>query len=482
MHAKIIRATKSINRGVLTVKPKKFRLFDAVLMAVVVILVVESVAPASAIGPSQFFLWIFLLFFFFIPYGLISSELGTAFPDTGGLYAWVKSAFGKRWGGRLAWLYWISYPIWIMSVAVIFAQTAATVFGFRLNGITTILLQLLFIWTVVFIGNKPVADSKWIMNLAAFAKIFIIVALAVLGIYVASTKGVANSFTLKTMLPQTNLSSLSNVSIIVFNFLGFEVVTTMAGDMDNPKKQIPQAIIFGGLLIAGFYLLAAFGIGVAIPADKLSASSGLLSSFTLLIGHANWFTKVIGALFLYSLISEMVSWALGINYVANYAAKDHTLPHLFSVESHDKMPVGTGYLNGLVATILVVVSPLIPNQDLFQAFFELNVITLLLAYAMLFPAFLKLRKTQPTTPRPFKIPGGRFVVAVITWVPETLLILSILLTIVPLTTNEIPTKLPILIGTVIALIIGEVVVRISDSHISLNTPALEPVKIEKTNQ
>lgn len=162
------------------------------------------------------------------------------------------------------------------------------------------------------------------MNLAAFAKIFIIVALAVLGIYVASTKGVANSFTLKTMLPQTNLSSLSNVSIIVFNFLGFEVVTTMAGDMDNPKKQIPQAIIFGGLLIAGFYLLAAFGIGVAIPADKLSASSGLLSSFTLLIGHANWFTKVIGALFLYSLISEMVSWALGINYVANYAAKDRS--------------------------------------------------------------------------------------------------------------------------------------------------------------
>lgn len=81
-------------------KPKKkFRLFDAVLMSVVVIMTVESVAPAAAIGPSQFFWWIFLLIFFFLPYGLVSSELGTAYTGEGGIYDWVKQAFGDRWGG-----------------------------------------------------------------------------------------------------------------------------------------------------------------------------------------------------------------------------------------------------------------------------------------------------------------------------------------------------------------------------------------------
>ena len=59
-------------------------------MSVVVIMVVESVAPAAAIGPSQFFWWIFLLILFFILYGLISSELGTTYTGDGGLYDWVR--------------------------------------------------------------------------------------------------------------------------------------------------------------------------------------------------------------------------------------------------------------------------------------------------------------------------------------------------------------------------------------------------------
>ncbi len=148
------------------------------------------------------------------------------------------------------------------------------------------------------------------MNLAAFAKIFTIAALAVLGIYVAVTKGVANDFSPKNLLPEMNLSSWSNLSVIIFNFLGFEVVATMADDMDKPKKQIPQAIIYGGILIAFFYLISAFGMSVAVPTSKLSASSGLLDSFILLIGHMNWFVVIIGIMFLYILASEMISWAL----------------------------------------------------------------------------------------------------------------------------------------------------------------------------
>ena len=248
---------------------KKFRLFDAVLMSVVVIMVVESVAPAAAIGPSQFFWWFFLLILFFIPYGLISSELGTTYAGDGGLYDWVKQAFGPRWGGRLAWLYWINYPIWMASLAVLFVQVGGQIFGLKLTGWVSILIQLLFVWVVVLVGNKPVSESKWIMNLAAFAKIVTILALGGLGIYVAMTRGVANSFSVHNLLPQMNLSGLSNLSVIIFNFLGFEVVATMADDMDNPKKQIPQAIIYGGILIAIFYLLGAFGMGAAIPTDKL---------------------------------------------------------------------------------------------------------------------------------------------------------------------------------------------------------------------
>lgn len=65
-------------------------------MAVCVVLVVESAAPAAAIGSSQFFWWIALLILFFLPYGLVSAELGTTYDDEGGIYDWVKRAFGRN--------------------------------------------------------------------------------------------------------------------------------------------------------------------------------------------------------------------------------------------------------------------------------------------------------------------------------------------------------------------------------------------------
>ena len=228
-------------------KPKKkFRLFDAVLVSVVVIMTVESVAPAAAIGPSQFFWWIFLLIFFFLPYGLVSSELGTAYAGEGGIYDWVKQAFGDRWGGRLAYLYWVNYPLWMASLAVLFTGIADQAFGIHMTTWLKITIQLIFVWLVTIIGNKPVSESKWLTNISAIFKIIIIVSMAGLGIYVAITKGIANDYSGSNLLPKANLSSLSNLSVIIFNFLGFEVVATMADNMDDPKRQIPKATIYSG--------------------------------------------------------------------------------------------------------------------------------------------------------------------------------------------------------------------------------------------
>lgn len=442
---------------------KKFRLFDAVLMAVVVILVVESAAPAAAIGSSQFFWWGLLLILFFLPYGLISAELGTTYEGDGGIYDWVKKAFGRRWGGRVAWFYWINFPIWMASLAVLFQEVLSQIFQIQLHLFVTIGIQLLFIWVVTFISCYPVSDSKWILNLAAFAKVAIMICLGVLGIiYHAVTKGVANDFSGAALLPKMDIKSLSFLSVILFNFLGFEVVTTMASDMDNPKKQIPQSIIYGGILIAFFYLFAAFGMGAAVPADELSASGGLIDSFILLVGGLNPFVVIIGLLFMYTLAANLISWSLGVNYVALYAAKNNDMPAIFArVNSKNEMPVGASLLNGIIATLLVVAAPMIPNENIFWAFFSLNVVALLLSYIMMFPAFLKLRKTDPDTPRPFKVPGPTWFLRILTYVPFTLLVLTLIFSVVPLDNSpeEISGKIPVLIGTILVALIGEIMIK-----------------------
>mgnify|MGYP001672606381 CR=1 FL=1 len=96
---------------------KKFSFVSVILSVICVVFVAEACAPASAIGNAQFFWWIFLIITFLLPYGMVVAELGTTYDSDGGLYDWVRDAFGDRWGARVTWYYWINFPLWIASCA-----------------------------------------------------------------------------------------------------------------------------------------------------------------------------------------------------------------------------------------------------------------------------------------------------------------------------------------------------------------------------
>ena len=83
---------------------------------------------------------------------------------------------------------------------------------------------------------------------------------------------------------------------------------------------------------------------------------------------------------------------------------------------------------------------------------------LLISYIPMFPAFLKLRTIDPAANRVFKVPGGRGVALVVAWVPVILLVLAIIATIVPLNGSEEElSKIPMLIGVIAFVVIGEIV-------------------------
>lgn len=301
-----------------------------------------------------------------------------------------------------------------------------------------------------------------------FFKVFIMLSLGAIGIYFAVTKGVANTFNARTMLPSLDINSLSFISVIIFNFLGFEVVAAMSGEMNNPQKEIPKALIIGGLLIALFYLLAAFGIGVAIPFDELTTDTGLIESFTILLGTGGgWFVTIVGLMFLYTLAANLISWSYGISYVALYASEDNALPKIFKLKNaKTDMPLGAPLLNGVLASVLVLIAPIMTHmglEDIFWSFFALNLVTLLASYIFMFPSFIKLRKIDPDRERPFKVKANGFWLKMIAYVPLVLLIVSVLFTVVPLnlSEDEILFKLPLLIGTILAIIVGEFVVSYS---------------------
>ena len=136
-----------------TKKKKKFRLVDAILATVCITLVAESVAPTAAIGNSQYFWWILLILAFCLPYGLITAELGSTFNSEGGMYDWVKKAFGKKWAARVAWNYWINFPLWIASLAVAVTDVIASIFSIELSIGWLLGLQLVYTWLVSLLGR-----------------------------------------------------------------------------------------------------------------------------------------------------------------------------------------------------------------------------------------------------------------------------------------------------------------------------------------
>ncbi|MFV0382027.1 MAG: APC family permease [Breznakia sp.] len=444
-------------------KKKKFRMIDAVLLVICVVFVAEAAAPVAAIGNSQYFWWILLMLIFLLPYGLISSELGTTYDGEGGLYDWVRKAFGSRMGSRASWYYWINFPLWMASLAVVFPGMITLITGFEINTVAAIAIELMFIWIIVFLSFYSVSDSVWILNGAAVIKVLLALLLGGLGIYVALTQGVANEISVSSLLPSFDLDSLSYISVIVFNMLGFEVICTLSGDMENPNKQIPKAIVIGGLVIAGIYMFSAFGIGVAIPTSDISTSSGLVDAIILMTNEpAGLLVKGVAFLFLLTLFGNMISWSLGVNSVACYAAKNNDMPKVFAIESKkNKMPIGSALMNGVVASVVILLAPFIPNQDLFWSFFALNLVMFLMAYIPIFPAFLRLRKIDPDTERPFRVKGSKTVLTILAALPMIVIIISLIFTAIPLSfdSETLNATLPITIGALIFVLIGEIICR-----------------------
>ena len=450
---------------------KKIKLSDVILSVICVVFVAEATAPVAVLGNSQFFWRLFMIIAFLVPYGLISSELGTTYQGNGGIYDWIHLAFpDTRWDARSAWWYWLNFPLWMASLAVMVPDLLTLAFGVEFNLWASLMIQLAFILIVTVIACYPVCDSVIILNTCAVIKVGLALLVGFMGIYSIVQNGFVNDMRFVTFLPSFNLDSLSSISVIIFTMLGFEVVCTFSEDMDNPKKQIPRAIILGGLVIAGIYLLGGFGISAVIPANEVDAASGLIEAVILISGQdSGLFIGTVTLLFVITLFGNMISWSLGINNTACYAAEHGDMPAPFAKRwSKNKMPIGAAIINGIVAAVIcvlgVIMTLLAPESELFWTFFALNMVLLLMSYLPIFPAFLKLRKTDPNAIRPFKVPGGPVMLKIMAYVPMTLIIISIFFCAAPLSfdAETLASVLPITIGAILCVVIGEVLTVIRE--------------------
>ena len=434
---------------------------DMTLFTVCAILVIDTLAPSAAIGPSSISWWIITLILFFIPYGLITAELGSTYPEQGGLYVWVKRAFGEKWAARTTWLYWVNVALWMPSVYILFAGMFSQLFFPEMSLWAQIVIGILMTWITVGIGTLSLDTSKWIPNIGAYLKAIIILVIGVGAIIYVGKNGIANDLSFSNILPSWD-AGLAFLPVIVYNFMGFELMSGAGEEMENPGKDIPKAIITSGILIAFFYLFGTIGMLMALPLEDLGLVSGIIDTLRILFGETGiggTLVTLLGIGALYTFLANMVTWTMGANRTAAEAAQEGELPAIFG-KMHPKYqtPSGAFLLTGIISTVVLVIYGFMAGnaEELFWTLFAFSSIVFLLPYLAMFPAFLKLRKVDADIDRPYKVPGGKITATILAILCVIFILQAIVFFIwVPGEPIDWAFAAPVLIGIVITIIIGE---------------------------
>jgi len=418
--------------GTLDAQPKVFGLFSMVLFSVSAILVADTVGASAAMGVQGLGFWIILGFLFFIPYGLVTAELGSAWPDEGGIYVWVKEAFGPAWGTVTSWMYWVNVALWAPSVFVLFVGSLEVAFGVDVSPLWEAVIVIALVWAIVLIGILPLSWSKFVPNLSAAVKVIVLVGLGAMGIAYAVKHGVANSFALDQWIPSWNEDSLSFLPIVIYSYMGFELMNSAGGAIREPKRDVPKMIVLAGAAILAVYTFATFGILAAIPTEDVSIVTGIVDALQLqfdeVFGSAGWVFDLAVVGLLFTFFGNMVTWSIGANQTIGATGLDKTAPGVFGhINKRFGTPDYAFVLMGVIATAITVVAyALDPDQaNVFWTLFALSSIVFLIPYLLMFPAVLVLRSKQPDRPRPYVIPGG----AAGVWISAVLCELGILLTV-----------------------------------------------------
>ncbi|MGQ0278719.1 APC family permease [Sphingopyxis sp. Q841] len=447
------------------------RRLDMTLFTVCAILIVDQLAASAAIGVQSIFWWVLTLILFFIPYGLITSELGSAYPEEGGIYAWVRRAYGQRWAGRTAWLWWVNVAFWMPSVYILFAGLLAELVAPDMRLTTKLLITLGLTWLTVGISIVTLNLGKWVPNVGAVFKAVIMLSIGLGGIAFAARHGVANEFNLQALSPSWG-ASLAFLPVIVYNFLGFELMSGAGEEMENPARDVPRAIISSGLLISFFYILATLGILLALPVEQIGLIEGLPDTFGQLFGSGPGGSTIVTILImmaLYTFVANMVTWTIGANRSAAEAAQRGDLPEIFArMHSRFQTPVSAAILTGIIASAVLILYALLASsaEDLFWTIFAFSSVVFLLPYFLLFLSFLKLRRADPDTPRPYRVPGGHGTAAALSAICMLFIAQAVVFFIYQPGAFDPSYALAVGGGTLLTLLVGEVMVRVGTRPVS----------------
>ncbi len=414
-------------------KAKKMTVFTLSMMTVAAVCSLRGLPMMAKEGLSMIFYILFAAVMFLLPASLVAAELGGAFSKQGGgVYTWVKEAFGSRWGFTAIWLQWIQNVVWYPTVLAFAAGALAYLFmdpGLAEKGSYTGIVILVCYWGATFVtlaGTGVVSSvTKYGVLLGTVLPGVFIIILGLLWLdqgnplqflvpdpgVAAAAKGAGEAASAHLFPHITGLGSVAFLAGIILLFAGVEVHAVHANELENPAKQFPESMFLAMIIIFFLFILGSLSVAAVIPAAEISLTAGLMQAFSQLLDkfHIGFLTPVMGLLAAFGAIGGVMSWISGPSRGLLETAKNGEIPPFMAKTNKNGMQVNILMIQGIIVTLLASLYFIMDNVSV--AFFVLSAMTITLylsMYILMYAAAIKLRYTRPDLPRSYKVPGGLY--------------------------------------------------------------------------
>lgn len=328
------------------------------------------------------------------------SELGTALPVAGGEYVYLRRTYGPFIGFLSGWTsFAVGFSAAIAAGAMSFAAYVNQLFQFNGDrGPLPTVIALVLLWAITAFHVAGRGAGGWLQRAITILNMGAILALIAVGLMGGKGDWTNLSFSDAQAAPSIGLSIVSLI-FALYAYSGWNAAVYLAGEVTDPARTIPRALIGGTLFVMCLYLTLNTFYFYALPVTDL-ARPPLLPvaskvAVVLLGADAARFVTMLLCLLLTGAVSAMV-WAGPRVYYA--MATDGVIPAYFGKTSGPaRTPVNAVLLQSLWASVLIL-------SGSFERLVIYSGTVLMIFSALAVGAVLVLRRREPNLPRPYRTP------------------------------------------------------------------------------
>lgn len=373
--------------------------------------------PTTALFGSQLiFFFLFGALFFLLPAALVSAELSSGWPEQGGIYIWVKEAFGRKTGFLAIWFQWIENVIWYPTILSFVAGTIAYLISPELANEPYFLCALITaaFWGTTLINIYGMRASALFSSVCTVSGLLLPMTLIIgLGIaWVWSGQPIQVHFDKASLLPHWQDSGVwVSLTAIMLSYCGVEIATVHANDVIDPQRAFPRALAYSVLIILSTLILGSLAIAMVLPSKDISLVAGIMQAFHAFFDryHALWLMPAVALMLVMGGLGGVNNWLIAPPKGLLVAAQDGHLPTYLQKTNRRGVPTVLLVIQASIVTLLSTLLCLFPTVN--GAYWFLTALAAqlyMIMYLLMFAAVVKLHFSRPHQVRAFRVPGGTF--------------------------------------------------------------------------